>query len=528
MSEQTDLGTEDGEEFSELVNANLPRADLVGKGANGIPFLVAKAADGGGLVSAKAIRGLLGEREGQELIVPLKQDHVTISGSPAAVMKMIHEAAQRASSNEKGDAMSEDVQKADGDAPVEVDDLVGDAPGGSTAESVPGSPDWEALDAETALNAVGVLGRVKGALSWLAGREAQEAVTNGDPDDADNAFDLEDAACQLDWIIRCLGAFATTETLEAEVGEELDDVTKAAVTGAAGAVAPLLEALGVVETYGPVMKAGRVLSTANEQLLRGASESIQKVLASLPAPIEDGAAVTKEADVNDTSETVEDVEKAKGDPQVAVYNADGKLVGTVDQADLIPIAAPQAPDGGDEQGASDDSGTDDASAAAAGGDDLAPQPAADAGTPADAGMATAPVADETSPADDVTKGADAGDEQDQEAVLKALVDERVKEALQGYVSAEEHSTVVKALEGQIADLSALAPSRVLTQGALPPAHQMRGQDQGSSEVEVAKAAELQERLRTTHDVAEREAIQTALNEMAVKAWTTGRAARPGR
>jgi len=36
--------TDDFEEFTELVDADLPRVDVVGKGANGMPFLVAKSA----------------------------------------------------------------------------------------------------------------------------------------------------------------------------------------------------------------------------------------------------------------------------------------------------------------------------------------------------------------------------------------------------------------------------------------------------------------------------------------------------
>lgn len=512
------------DEFSELVDASLPRADLVTKGANGMPFLIAKSDHAAGLVSPETVRRLIAEPEP----VAKERDDVTISGSPGAVMKMIHEAAQRASSNERGGAMGneiEDVAKAD--APdVEVTDVVADAPGGSTAESMPGSPDWEQMDAETALNAISVLGRVKGALSWLADREAQEAVVGGEMQDADNAFDLEDAACQLDCIIRRLAGFATTEQLEAEMDEELAEVGKS--------IAGLTEPLGVIESYGPVMKAGRVLSSANEAAIRTASDSLQKVLASLPAPIPDVAEVAKsdakEKAMGETETVAEPVAevakaeeptvaleevaaelvvKAKGDPQVAVYTADGKLVGVVDQADISPIAAPAAPEGGDAQGADGSSdGGDDATAPVTDASELQPAPADAAGTPADAGAAAPPVAAPAATDDDtVAKSAD--------QVLKAMIDEQVMAAVEGVRA--EHAQVVKSLEDRIADLAAPQPARVLANGQLPPAHQMRGQDAGSQQIDVAKAESLRDELNATTDVGRREAIQKEMNENAAVA-----------
>jgi hypothetical protein len=42
----TTFGAANEDEFTELVDANIPRVDLVGKGANGMPFLIAKSAAG--------------------------------------------------------------------------------------------------------------------------------------------------------------------------------------------------------------------------------------------------------------------------------------------------------------------------------------------------------------------------------------------------------------------------------------------------------------------------------------------------
>lgn len=364
----------DEDEFTELTGAVIPRIDLVGKGATGMPFLIAKGANDGGLLSADQVRGLIGEEP-----VSKGSDQVTLSGSAAAIAAMIHNAPVRkadAPPNEKGPQMTDDVTKAD-DPAVEVGDLVADAPGGSSAESLPGSPDWEQLDADTALNAISVLARVKGALGWLADREATEVVTGGDDDgDVNSVFDLEDAACQIDCIIRRLAGFAVTEQIEAEVDAELDGITKAFLGEG------VVPALSVLESFGPVRKAGRVLSSANEAAIRAASDSLQKVLASLPAPItDDGAAVAKSeeipvetavekaadaeapADATSAAEPAAEVAKAKGDPMVAVYDESGKLVGTVDQADISPIASASAPEGGDAVAADAPADPDDAAAA---------------------------------------------------------------------------------------------------------------------------------------------------------------------
>lgn len=486
--------TED--EFSEIVDPTVPRVDLVSKSANGLPFLIAKSADGDGLVSAEEVRALIGETP-VEKAADAETETVTVTGTPASIAHMIHQAAVRGDIRKADHTApgqpthteeavvakaTEQVTKADGDvadAPLEVSDIVSDAPAGGTAESVPGSPDWEQLDADTAASAIGVLGRVKAAIEWLATREATEAVTDGEAGDADNAFDLQDAACQIDCLIRRLGGFAAGEQLEADLPSEVEAVTKA--------VADATGLLGELEPFAAIEKAGRVLSSQNEQRVRNASGLLQEVLSTLPAPTEtevlksEETAETQEvADVAKTAGTVavavaideasiekaktelaevadaaaaavEAVEKAKGDPQVAVYTADGKLVGVVDQADISPIAAPAAPEGGDEQSA--DTGSDDTDAT-----DAPTEPATTAAAPvAETVPGTATVAAPAPTNDDSDD--DAVQKSDSHAELATLLKETLAPITEKLSDYAELGDVVKGLQEQVEHLAAMPDDR---------------------------------------------------------------------
>jgi hypothetical protein len=142
----------------------------------------------------------------------------------------------------------------------------------------PGSPAWEGIDAATAHKWLAIAARLKNALLLLAERESLEAAS-ADPDDIENAWSLEDAAAAVDYAIGNLAVFASGEKAEAEIGAECEEMCKAL---AAFDTAPL----GVIEGLTAVAKSGRVLSSANEAAIRAASESLQKVLASLPeAPV---------------------------------------------------------------------------------------------------------------------------------------------------------------------------------------------------------------------------------------------------
>jgi hypothetical protein len=194
-----------------------------------------------------------------------------------------------------------------------------DAPGDPTD---PGSPAWEAIDAATAQKWTGILVRAQNAIGILADRENLEALT-ADPDDAENAWDLGDAQCALQFAIDTLASFAVGEQAEADLATEAMAVSKAM---AGHDLAPSLE---VIEGLAVVRKAGRVLSAANEAKVRSASESLQQVLASLPsAPVADES-VTKEAAVTATTETTPEAEVAKGGSDTG--EAEAKIADAAEQ-----------------------------------------------------------------------------------------------------------------------------------------------------------------------------------------------------
>lgn len=618
---------EDGEdEMTELYDAQVPRLDLVGKGANGMPFLIAKNAQGPtGLFDPGYVRGLLAKSEPTSQ----PQEAVTLSGSPTAiaeVMGKIHAAAvatadvakaeaSTATMNDRPDsdfayiepgghkdeegrtvprslrhfpvydaahvrnALSRAPQSPFGDKAMpkiraaarkfnidvskeidmavvtgELDDSTdGMDPAVPLAEpdteapgdpAEPGSPAWEAIDAATARKWLSIAARLKNALCVLADREMLEAAT-ADPDDAEHALDLQDAMCAVDYAIEQLAVFAACEQAEAELGAEMEAVGKAL---AAFDPAPL----EVIEAIAPLTKAGRVLSAANEAAIRGAVESLQKVLASLPAAPaaedEGGLAVAKTAnEENDmptptpSSETTEqsgqapamgtapaapkpvagapvtDVEKADGEKQmVAVYDANGDLVGIVDPGKITPVAGakktstdPDAEDG--EKGNGEGDGAPDAAAQDA---DLTPVPQAEVGTPADAVP------------DGVAKQQDTAPD----AVLKGIAEDVVKAHLGDYSAAHEQALakqaeqldaaadVIKALEDRVKALEEQeAVSKVFTNGAVPPPQHLRGQDRGQNLPPVDTSAALVQKraLYGAADATEQNKVALDMQQVAI-------------
>jgi hypothetical protein len=452
------------------------------------------------------------------------------------------------------------------------------APGDPTD---PGSPAWEAIDAATASKWTSILSRAGVAISILAERELLEAAS-ADPDDMDNAWDLQDVGCAIDYAISVLAPFAVAEQSEADCGTD--------AMAAIGKAMARFDALPMarIETLSYVAKAGRVLSAANESEIRTAAASLQKVLTSLPAaPVADdsGQLVAKEgSDMPQDNKPAEPVGKASSDDQArntgpvnaggttgmgeprvtgpdaalpadgpqqslpgdvpgrqvikaaiaAVFDENGRLIGVTDPAaivqrvekddgekppmqavfdqngDLIGIVSPDAiqpvtgagkkPDAGDAAGAGDGKDGDAKPAAAAA--DLDPAPAADVGTPS-GGVATD---------DDVAKGAAAADgTQDvitvTRDVLKSIAQDAAATALEAQGAAHQEVIAKMAADnGEMAEELRVvkarletvenepAASKVFTNGQVPPAQQMRGQDQGSPPVDVAKAAELRHTL----------------------------------
>jgi hypothetical protein len=225
-----------------------------------------------------------------------------------------------------------------------------DAPGDPTD---PGSPAWEAIDAATAQKWLSIAARLKNALGILAEREMTEAAV-ADPADAENAFDLQDAMCAVDFAIEQLAVFAAGEQAEAELGAECEAMCKAL---AGFDLAPL----GILESLAPasaaVRKAGRVLSSANEAKLRSAAQAIGEVLSSLP-PAPEGVAKSKEAPVPAVKDQAAEVAK-EASPQAP---ADGKAPATppgttgigeprdTGPAAALPADGPQAAMPGDVPG----------------------------------------------------------------------------------------------------------------------------------------------------------------------------------
>ena len=321
---------------------------------------------------------------------------------------------------------NEPAPVAKADTTLDAGEVLADADKGDPTEAAeePGSPAWEAVDAATARKWTAILARSKSALSVMADREALEAAVgagDGDPSDLDSAFNLEDASCAIDYAIGILAPFAVDE--QTEVDTQLEAVAKAMIN-------VKTDDLDVIESLGPVKKAGRVLSAANEAAIRGAVDSLQKVLASLPAAPED-VTKSKEAAV----EPEQPVKKAKGDPMVPVYDANGKLCGMVDAEDVVPIAA--AP-GADKEPAP---------APPEDGKEVAPvEAAAPDGTQAAAAEPSA--AANAAPAEAPPDQQAVAKSQDLIAQIRSVVDEAVKAA------DEEHQKVIKSLKDRIEEIAA--------------------------------------------------------------------------
>jgi hypothetical protein len=598
----------DDTEFTELVDADVPRVDLVERPANGSGgFLLMKQDANAGLLDPAFVRELVGKPEPVE---KTSEEQVTMSGSPGAIARLIHEAAQRQVAKAKYDTddrkhMAGHEAMDDGSYPIaDREDLenaihaVGRgganhdairrhietraralgatsmipdnwaADGSLTKESAvaddvdmdpmtimaepdsgtpgnpttPGSPAWEAIDAATARKWTGILARARAAVDLLSDREMMEAASGADPDDAGQAYDLQDACCAIDYAISVLAPFAVSEQAEADCGEEMAAVGKA-LADFDPAELDTIEALGIVA------KAGRVLSTANEAAIRGAVESLQKVLASLPqAPTteeESGRPVAKEASeetgmphtepsadaVTDagetpTMDTPDVVGKADGEKEmVAVYDKNGNLVGICDPEKITRIAGAESDDdsGSKDDAPADDGGTSDAAGEAAPETpDLEPAPAGEVGTPADAAPSD----------DDVTKS----DNEQQsnttsEEVLKSSLLAAVEEVVKTHSAAHteqiaktgdavlELAEMVETLKGRLQVLEEQpAEPKVFTNGAVPPREMLRGQDRGApASVDVAKAQQMKKGLYGAADATEQNRIATDMQTAAIEA-----------
>ncbi|WP_035796487.1 hypothetical protein [Kitasatospora mediocidica] len=537
--------TTPADDFTELRDADIPRVDLVDKAANGTTFLIAKRADGEGLMDPGFVRDLIGKAAPE----PTREETVTMTGSPSALMKLIHEATVRreAAPIAKADhsaSQDEEVTKMVGG---ELDDGVDgmdptvvlaapesdDAPGDPNE---PGSPAWEAVDAATAQKWTSIAVRLKNALGVLADREMLEAAT-ADPDDADNAWDLQDAQAALDYVIDILAGFAVDEQAEAELCTEAMEQVGKALGGFDTAPLDTFEALA------PVAKAGRSLSAANEQAIRDAVSSLQKVLASLPAaPIEKDSgplaanAAREEPTMTEPTTAADTIEAAGAAPamgaqkpmakadadkpeMVAVYDQNGNLVGVVDPTDITVIQGAgsnkASDDGTSEAGDADTSDDADATQTT----DLEPQPADQAGTPADAApdngdddTVTKKTTDENNTFSDMFKS----------SLLAAVEDVMTKHSASQTAEIAktgdaviELAELVETLKGRIGTLEEQpAEPKIFTQGAGPTPQNLRGQDRDAPAIDVTKAQELKKSLMASTDAVEQRNIAALMNQQA--------------
>jgi hypothetical protein len=382
------------------VDAHIPRVDLVDKAANGLSFLIAKSARPSpammpqrvcpcgcravskATVSTKAQNDAPdsdfafiepgGKKDAGGKTTPRSLRHFYIADAAH-----VRNALARASQSPFGDKAMPKIKAAakkfgvdiTKEAPVaaavtKAEPEAGDGPIGDGTDvdltevfvdpddtpdgdvQAPGSAPWEAIDAASARKWTAVAARLKVALEILAGREAQEAVT-ADPDDADNAFDLDSAACAVDYAISVLAPFAVGEQMEADTADDM------AAIGKALAADGVDDALFVLEALGQIRKAGRVLSSANEASIRQAQELLTNVLNTLPQPEPSDQPVAKEKEtpMPEATKTVETpVVKADDDPTTmqAVFDAKGNLCGVVDPANIVAVSGGSTDDPTDD------------------------------------------------------------------------------------------------------------------------------------------------------------------------------------
>lgn len=534
------------DEFTELVNADFPRVDLVGKAANGIhKFLIAKGAEDDGT------RGVI----------------------EAAVVRDL---VAKANAPKENPVTSTAVEKADGEVTVGGDlDAAETFVGDANAVTQPGSPEWETVDADTAAKWVGILARAKNAVAALANRERAEVFAeSGDPSDV---WDLEDAGCAIDAALSMLAPYAVSEAAEAASAEN-EGVFKAATM--------LFEdpfPLTTIEGFDAILKAGRSLSTEVAKQFQGAVVDLGKILSTLPeAPVDvtkaevatppvagttqaaivagenglDAPALNPEQhganegdetqpaandNVGAASAETSASDNARGGqtppvsgttqeamlggdtgqatpndnpqgapirkagPQQAVYDSAGNLLGTVDPSKITELIP---------EGSGDASTTVE-------GDATAAEP--DAAPVADA--ATAAPTPQTPEAPAPVAAAPAAETSD-DKVEKSAIEQVVKAALEQ--QAVENAAVLKAMQDRLDHLEAPAQSRVLSHGVIPDSRQLRGLDkEGDRSVDVSKAADLRERLDSATDMDTRSAVEKEMNEAAGAAWAAMRAGQPG-
>lgn len=376
--------------------------------------------------------------------------------------------------------------------------IVGDAVDAETdpAAQTPGSPVWEAIDAAHAREAVVGITAVKQLIAALADREATENVDTEDVDAFDNSCDLGSASDALDFALGILAKFAVTEQAEADSG--------------AAEIEAQAAALGITKALDrlPVLKAGRVLSTANEAALRQIAEQLDAILGQVdtaPVAAEGGepVKVAKAADLGAMpGPLLELLEQFLAAAQ-AWQSTQTDDTDTGQEA--APVAEPTTDDATDPvapvQAAAEpaDPQTPDAAPVAAPDPSTAPAPATAAGDP-----------------EDVQKAL--GGEGDLiERLTKSLEDTFAERLTKSMTDAVE--AAVKPLEERIVKMEAQpAPGGPMLAGQLPAVlaqmQHMRGQDMAPTPLNPVQ--ELQKHLDGISDPQQRAAAQTLATEDIVR------------
>lgn len=207
---------------------------------------------------------------------------------------------------------------------------------------------------------------------------------------------------------------------------------------------------------------------------------------------------------------VAEMEKADGEKEmVAVYDANGDLVGIVDPAKITAVSgakktSPAESDGGAQPDADGDG--QDGGQAATQTTDLEPAPAAEVGTPANA----------------VPDGVAKQQDTIPDAVLKGIAEDVVKARMDDYSAAHGQQLadaveVIKALEDRVKALEEQeAVSKVFANGAVPPQQHLRGQDNGAPRAVDTSAALLQKRaLYGAADAAEQNKVALDMQQVAI-------------
>lgn len=284
------------DDFTELVDPDITRVDVVGKAANGTTILMAKSADGApsGLFDGEYVRDLIAKAEGE---APAAAETLTLTGSAGAMASLMKQAADRRAIKyvAKADLSTSDINDLPDSAfayiepggskdaqgkttprskrhfPVHdvahVRDALSRAPRSPFGEKAmpkiraaaqhfgvqvakadgtgePGSPAWEAQDADGAQSLMDRLVGMRAEVQALAVREGTE-VAAGHMDDLADVFELQSVLDNLTCAIRGLGGFAAVERAEAGA-----DITKAqqAPTPPAALAAPSPQESTVTDT----------------------------------------------------------------------------------------------------------------------------------------------------------------------------------------------------------------------------------------------------------------------------------------